>query len=438
VRRQPLGRPFNRFLSAAFVSNVGDGVAQIGYPWLASAITRNPILIAGVTATGMLPWLLVTLPAGAIADRVDRRRILITADTIRCALTVVVAIVVLMRSDRLPSPDEITGGVAVGTDVVLYVVLVLSSLALGVGQVFRDTTAQSFLPQVLGTDSERLERGNARLGLAEQIGNMFVGPALGGLLIGVALWAPFVFDASSFAIAAALVAVIGGTAVASRPPSVASGSSVRSDIREGWRWLRGHRLLWSMAVSLGLVNGIAQIHEAVYVLYAQEILGTTPFTFAAITMVAAAGGIVGGVASDRLTGRISVPTVIRVGLLTQAVVAFGASLLSSWPVYAALLFIDNAVIVAWNVVTVSFRQSLIPSELLGRVNSIYRFIAWGTIPVGALLSGVLVSVISSTFDRAAALRSAFWIPAVLIVVLLAWTWRRVTPEAVSAARERAS
>ena len=126
TKRPSLGRNYHRVYTASLISNLGDGVAQIGYPWLASAVTRNPLLIAAVGVAQRLPWLVFTLPAGVITDRVDRRKVIVLMDACRAVITLLVAIAVLGLGAHLPAPDALKH--VVGTKLSLYLVLLTASL----------------------------------------------------------------------------------------------------------------------------------------------------------------------------------------------------------------------------------------------------------------------------------------------------------------------
>ena len=114
--RVALGANYWKLWSSSVVSNLGDGVAQIAYPWLASAVTRSPVLIALIAVVQRLPWLLFSLPAGVITDRVDRRKLMLSMNVFRTVITAVVALVVFGQSSALPSPDEIAGGIDLETN----------------------------------------------------------------------------------------------------------------------------------------------------------------------------------------------------------------------------------------------------------------------------------------------------------------------------------
>ena len=233
-----LGASFYKLFTGSVLSNIGDGMSQIAYPWLASAVTRNPILVALVMVAQRLPWLVFTLPAGVITDRVDRRRAMITMDVLRGLLTLGVALAVLGQQDTLPGPDEVDS--VTGTRTGLYLLVVRATLLLGMAEVLRDNSAQTILPNVVRVD--QLEKANGRLWSIEAIANTFIGPPLGSLLLIAAFSLPFFVDAGSFFAAAALVALIPGTFRAKREPETERGS-FKFELAEGVRWLMPHPVL---------------------------------------------------------------------------------------------------------------------------------------------------------------------------------------------------
>ena len=131
-------------------------MSLIAYPWLASALTRNPLLIAAVALVQRLPWMIFTLPAGVITDRVDRKKAMVLADFTRFGLTLVVAIAVLGRQSRLPGADELSK--VTGTSTGLYVLLLIATLLLGTAEVLRDNCGQTFMPSIVEVD--QLEKAN--------------------------------------------------------------------------------------------------------------------------------------------------------------------------------------------------------------------------------------------------------------------------------------
>ena len=129
---------------ASTVSNLGDGVASVAYPWLASAVTRNPLLVALVLVVQRLPWLVFTLPAGVITDRVDRRKAMVSMDAARGVLTVAVGLAVFSQHGHLPAPGRIPEVLVTRT--LLYVVLLIATLLLGMAEVLRDNASVTIIP----------------------------------------------------------------------------------------------------------------------------------------------------------------------------------------------------------------------------------------------------------------------------------------------------
>ena len=368
--KKRLGSSYRKLFISTTISNVGDGMSLIAYPWLASALTRNPLLIAGVALVQRLPWLIFTLPAGVITDRVDRKRAMVVADFSRFVLTLVVALAVLSRQGTLPGADELSK--VTGTSTGLYILLLVATLLLGTGEVLRDNCGQTFMPSIVEVD--QLEKANARMWSAEGIANTFIGPPLGSLLLIAAFSLPFFVDAASFFAAAALVWSIPGSFRAERPDDHVE-RPWKVEMAEGFRWLWSNELLRSMAIILGLMNLASALSGSVFVLFAQEILDVGPFVFTIMGFGFAAGGAIGANLAPRLSKRFGSGTCLAAVLATSAAGSFVAGLSSWWPLVMVVFGFVATVGATWNVITVSLRQSIIPPHLLGRVNSVYRFFA---------------------------------------------------------------
>ncbi len=269
------------------------------------------------------------------------------------------------------------------------------SFALGIAETLFDNAAQAFMPSLV--HRAVLERANGRLYAGETVANAFVGPPLGGLLFAVAASLPILLDAGTFAVGAGLIAWIGaGTLVRRRPATdpaapVEPAVPMRTRIREGLRWLWAHRLLRTLAVLLGLMNGTMMAATATFALFATDpdILGLDEVGFGLLLTAAAAGSVLASVVADRLVARIGRGPVLWSTLIGTALVPIGIGLSSDVLAVGALFALEGFVGVVWNVVTVSLRQTIVPDELLGRVNSVYRFLGWGSMPVGAFLGGLV-------------------------------------------------
>ncbi|HEY0639162.1 MAG TPA: MFS transporter [Pseudonocardiaceae bacterium] len=364
-----LGRRFWALFTANAVTNLGDGIGRICFPLLAVSLTREPVLIAGVSAVFFLPWLLFGLASGVLLDRVDRRRAMIAANLVRA---------VLVGGFGL----AVAGGAA--SVWLLYVVAFL----LGAAETVADGAANAILPAVVRRD--QLESGNGRLQTAEVVGNMFLGAPIGAALFAVAAAAPFLLNSAGFLVAALVVAGIAGRF------GTAAGrgrSTIRQDVREGVGWIVRHRLLRSVLVlSTGMAIA-AEMAQALMVLFAVDELGLGPAQFGLLVLAAGAGGVLGGLFAPVLARRLS-----RVVLLPATSIAGGLCYLGlgvfPHPVVAAVLVaVFGGVVVVGNVVIMSLRQSLIPPELFGRVQGAWRSVLWGSMPVGGLVGGLLAGVV---------------------------------------------
>jgi MFS family permease len=434
----PLGASYWKLWTASVISNFGDGVATVAYPWLASALTRSPVHIALVTVATRLPWLLFSLPAGVITDRVDRKRLVVVMDVLRFVATFGVALVVFLFQGDLSSPDEIATGLASpppDADLLLIAVYV-AALLLGTAEVFRDNSAQTLMPAIV--EEENLERANGRLWGAEVVMNSFAGPPAGGILLAVAFSLPFFVDAATFAASAALILTIAGRfRPAVDPDAEPVQPSFIAEMREGIRWLWRHDLFRPMAISLGVMNGVASLATATYVLFVQEILQLDAAVFGALLTAGAAGGVAGSLAAARLSKRIGQGAALFASILVFAVTLSVTGLASSFWVVWSMFAISSFFVVLWNVITVSLRQALIPDRMLGRVNSVYRFLGWGMIPVGSFLGGVVVAAAEPPLGREWALRAPFVFAALVQAVLFLYARPRLNSAKIAEARTMA-
>jgi MFS family permease len=435
-----LGVNYWRLWSATAISNIGDGVSLVAYPWLASAVTRSPILIAFAAVMGRLPWLIFTLPAGVITDRYDRRKIIVAMDIFRGLLTILVATILLLFGSSLPDLNSLTEVTELKTNWGLYLMVVLSALLFGAAEVLRDNASQSFLPAVV--EKEKLERANGRLWSAEFVTNSFVGPPLGSLLLGLGIFIPFYFDGATFFIGAVLIWAITTIKIQSENKIVEEERNITvarvnflEEIKIGVRWLWNHELLRRMAIILGLLNFVGAIATTLFILFAQEVLKTSVLIFAILASSAAVGGIVGGLLGPKISEKLGSGKSLALSLFMIPATVLVIGLANHWIIVWLMTALSTIMAVLWNVITVSLRQSIIPTQILGRVNSVYRFFAWGSIPLGMAFAGALVSILSEVLTRTWALRSPYLVAAGFGFILFIYGKKHLTTEKIEAARQ---
>src|SRR5215218_6136373 len=296
-----------------------------------------------------------------------------------------------------------------------------------------DTAWQSTLPMVV--EREELPRANGWLQTVEFAANGLLGPALGGVLFAAAAAAPFAVDAVSFGVSALLLATLPGRFRAARPaagldvPAAGGPPTLRADIAEGVRWLLGHRVLRTICWVLAIENIVEMAGFAMLVLLAQDVLGLDARGYGLLLACLAVGGVVGGTVAARLHRHLGDQgSVVGSILLMSAAWALLAA--TSVAVLAgAGVALYGLAAVWWNVVTVSFRQAVVPERLQGRVNSAYRLVSWGTLSVGAAAGGVVAAQLG--------LRPLYAGAAVVLLALAGLAWRLLDAGSFAAARAAA-
>ncbi|HET9172765.1 MAG TPA: MFS transporter [Actinospica sp.] len=363
-----LGTPYRRLLSATLLSNLGDGIRAAAFPLLAATLTRDPVLISGVAIATQLPGVLLALPAGSLADRFDRRRIVVVADAIRLAF--LFGLVCLIASGW-------------ATMSVLFVVVFVS----GATDVVRATAAGTLVPSLVPL--EHLDRANGRMVTAEIAGTEFIGPPLGGLLFGLAVVLPFAVNGGTLALAVALVASI--PALLQTPDTAPGpGTPRRRPARSaaGVHWLLEHRGFWPVPATSAALAVTDSAWFTLLVLYVQQVLHLSSAWYGILLAVGAVGGLSGGFLAAALTRRIGakLTTLTCLALAALGQLALGAT--SSTAATAAVLASSSMAFAIWTVQARTAIQSAVPAELLGRVISINRAVITAASLLGAALGGL--------------------------------------------------
>ncbi|MBP8918291.1 MAG: MFS transporter [Micropruina sp.] len=436
--RQPLGPNYRKLFSSSAAANLGDGVMSIAVVWLASALTRDALAIAAIGLLSRLPWLVFALPAGVIADRVDRRRLVGWMDVVRFALVAGFGLMVLAQQDGVPTPEQLAAGAAPPASAPLLLALLgLLALLLGFAEVLRDNTAQTLMPAVV--EKHQLERANGRMWGVETVMNNFVGPPLAGVLLGLALALPFLANAGLLAVSAALVFALTGSFQRPAEHRTTGRIAWRAEIGEGFRWLWRHPLLWAFALLLGGLNLLGALGTVVLVLFVQEVLGLYEgWQFGLVITGMATGGVLGSLVADRISRRLSPGTSLLAAIAGSGLAFLAEGLATSPLTFWTAGVLGGLTVVLWNVITVSLRQRLIPDRLLGRVNSVYRFFGWGTISLGTALGGLLVSAAEPLLGREWALRAPLLLAGACTLALLPYAIPRVGTPQIRAAETAAS
>jgi MFS family permease len=379
-------------LASTAVSITGDGALLAAAPLLAASMTRNPVAVSTVTAAFYLPWLLAGLPAGALVDRWARRPVMVAADIVRAVILTTLAALVFTGTANLPF-------------------LVATVLLVGVAQCFFDSAAQAMIPAIVGRDKEALTRTNGRFWALDTVGRSLIGPPLGSTSFALNKGLPFIGDALSFLVSAALV---------SRLPQVPAPKgpheSVTAAIRSGMQHLIRTRDLRVLALSLGAYNFGYNLAIATFVLYAKEVLGVADAGYGVLLAAMAIGGVLAGWRAAPITRRLSYRQVQAIAHLIQGLAWVGVALTTNAVMVGILFVFLGAGSSLVSVAVGSARQALTPNELLGRVVSAFRLIGLGAAGLGALVGGVVAEW--------QGLRAPMAVAATLLILAVLPTWSR--------------
>jgi MFS family permease len=388
-----MGTSFRWLVGSAWVSNLGDGIGLAAGPLLVASQTSDPLLVALAALLQRLPWLLFGLYAGVLADRLDRRLIVVAVDLMRASALGVLTVAV------------VTGHVDI-------TVVLVTMFLLGTAEVFADTAVHTLLPMVVAKPD--LGIGNARMMAAGLTMNQLVGPAVGAVLFAAGTAWPFLVQA---------VCVVLGALLVSRmvlPPleRAAGPSHVGRDIAEGFRWTWSNGPVRTLTLTIITFNVTYGAAWSVLVLYATQTLDMGPVGFGLLTTVGALGGIAGTASYDWLERHASLASIMRVGLLVETFTMLGLAVTTTPWVAMVILFCFGAHAFIWGTTSRTVRMRAVPAQLQGRVGSLYSIGVYGGMIAGQALGGVIARIWGVT--------GPFWFAFVGSAVLLALIWRELT------------
>jgi MFS family permease len=389
-----LGPGFRWLLASSWVTNLGDGLALAAGPLLIASQTHDPRVVALAALMNWAPQLLLGLVAGVLADRLDRRLIVVTVNLVRVGVL------------GLLTTSIVTGLVSVP--------VVLGALfLLGCAEVFADNTSSTLLPMLLGRSDLALD--NARLMSGFITLNQLAGPPIGAALFAAGSAWPF---------AAQAVLVVAGAGLVSRvvlPPhgrAPEERSHLRADVVEGFRWAWHHAAVRTLIMTIFTFNITFGAAWSVLVLYATQRLDMGAVGFGLLTTVSAVGGLAGTAAYGWITRRISLGNLMRVGLVIETFTHLALAVTTSPAVALAIFFVFGAHAFIWGTTSATVRQRAVPTELQGRVGSVNMLGVCGGLVIGAAVGGQLAGRWGVT--------APFWFAfagSALFVVLI---WRQLT------------
>jgi predicted MFS family arabinose efflux permease len=388
-----LGSSFRWLLASSWVSNTGDGLSIAAGPLLVASQTHAPFLVALAGLLQRLPWLVFGLHAGALADRLDRRLMVMVCDGLRAAVLVMLSLTI--ASGHI----DIT-------------VVLVAMFLIGVAEVFGNTTTRTLLPMVV--DKADLGLANARLMAGLITVNQLVGPPLGAFLFAVGMAVPFVTQAVAVGLGVVLIARIATPKGGVREEV---DTHVRRDIADGIRWLLGNSAVRTLALVIIVFNVTWGAAWSVLVLYATQRLGMSEVGFGLLATLAAAGGLVSTMRYGWLEKHVPLAVLMRGCLTLEVLMHLGLALNRLPWVAMVIMFGFGAYAFVWGTVSQTVRQRAVPTEYQGRVGSVYLVGVFGGLVIGQALGGLIA-------DRWG-LAAPFWFAFVGSAITLALVWRSV-------------
>ena len=383
------GRAYQRLWSANALSAVGTGMTTAAVPLLASITPPSELLLGSIAAAGLLPGVLLAVPAGLIADRYDRGRVLVVADLARAAVVIAAAIALAVGS--LPG-----------------IVLAGITFLIGAGDTIFITASQSAVPSFVGV--AHLDDANGRLQAADDVGREFIGPPLGSLIFRIATWVPFAADAVSYLVSAAFLARL-----PKAPPSKPTELKPQPTMAPAWHYFRRTRTLVVLAGSMFTLSLCGSAVLAMLVLLVRRQYSLDGGWFGPALTVIACGATLAGIVAGRLRARLSARVAMAgaVGVNAASYVLLGTT--SMWPIAAAALFVWGFAVTFGNITSIGIRQRLIPSDLLGRVMGLFRGALSAGGVIGALGGGVLAN--ATSVGTVAVMAGALQLPVVVALAV---------------------
>lgn len=382
-------------MASSWTSNIGDGIALAAAPLLIASLTSSPVLVAAGAVMQFLPWLVFGLHAGAVADRFDRRKLVMFANAARMIVLATLCVFI------------VTGTATI------WAVLAVAFLY-GTAEVFVDTAASTLLPMLVKPAD--LGIGNARLQAGYLVANQFAGPPIGAFLFAAGAAWPFLVEVVCVGLAVVLISRMASTPV---PPRDAEARTpVHTDIAEGVRWMWRNPPVRMLVLIILTFNITWAAPWGVLVLYATEHLNMGAVGYGALTTASAAGGILATLTFGWLERHVSFATLMRVALSLEVLMHLAFALTTAGWGALIIMFVFGTYAFVWGTISTTVRQRLVPHALQGRVASVNMVGVFGGMVIGPALGGVIAQVWGLT--------APWWFAFVGAAITLLLVWKPIS------------
>ncbi|HET7038148.1 MAG TPA: MFS transporter [Thermomicrobiaceae bacterium] len=367
--REGVRHDFWVFWAGQTVSNLGNAITFLALPLLIFHLTGSALNLAIASATAFLPYPLFGLVIGAWVDRVDRRRLMIATDLARAAMLC-----------SIPLFFEL-GDLAIWW---IYAVGFINS-TLGIA-----FNASEFAAIPSLVDRGDLVSANGRI-QASYSAATIAGPLVAGVLFAVVAPATvLLLDAATFAISAVSLVLVRTNLNAAAPEEPTSLAAIRRDVVEGLRYVLGHPVLRAISLMMALVNFVGASTGAQLVFFAKERFSASDGQVSLLYSAAGAGVVLFSLSAGLLRRRWSFSRVALGALMLNGLLTLAFALVPGyWPALGVWALLSGAGVL-FNINTGTLRQTIVPNQLLGRVQSIAGVLAWSAIPLGSFLGGLAI------------------------------------------------
>ncbi|MFI8386952.1 MFS transporter [Streptomyces sp. NPDC085540] len=374
-------RDFRLFMSSHICNELGGSITYVALPLMAVLTLDASAWQAGLlSAAEHAAFLLLGLPAGAWVDRMRKRRVMMAADLARAVLLTLLPVAYLLDLHSMP---------------LLYAV----ALLLGCARLFGDVADQSYLPTLIGKDT--LIAGNSKLETVRS-GAEFAGPGIAGFLVQLLGAAGTLAGQAVTSLVS--VVLLGRIGAREEKPEPAPRRHLLRDIREGLGYVLSHRILRLIALNTAAVNLFLSAVMAIEVLFLTRTVGLPPAALGWVLTTATIGSVLAATAADRVTRAVGAARLTWLSLLVT--MPFGLLLPladDDWRIGLFVLgsLVQSAGVTLYNICQVTYRQTVCPPHLLGRMTATMRFLVWGVLPLSGLLAGLLGELLG--------VRNALWL-----------------------------
>lgn len=409
AQRLPLSAGFNRLWTSAIASNLADGIGRTAVPLIATTLTRDPALIAGLTAVTFLPWLIFGIPAGMLLDRVDRRIAMAVANTLRFAVAALLSMLIA------------TGELTIWW---LYACVLL----FGMGETVFDNATTTVVPSLVSRD--QLDRANGRMQSAEIVVQNFIATPIAGFLFAIAIGLPIWLTGSGFLVAGLLALAIPAAAACGYSSERAADTGEPGRPRPGFgavvSFLIHQRFLRNMIVLTSVTASALAFAQGSVVLLLLQTFAVPAAAIGVVTAAVGVGALVGALTASIFVARFGRGRVMFTAVLVSGAGILGVGLTPNVFIAIGAYAVGAFGVAVWNVPWGALRQAIVPSDMLGRAMGIIRTIGWGLTPIATILGGFVARI---------DLRLPFVIGGGLVVVLALIAARLLLSAGAQAARQ---